>query len=64
MICGKDDIFSVESIDSLVHIYNLTKEDPANKRHHNVYSGAISAYIKYREGKSLRPKVEIKTSEM
>lgn len=52
----KQDIFQVEDLEELFDIYDAVKLDDNNIRLHNVYSGAISAYIKFLEGKPLRIK--------
>lgn len=59
----KDDIFKVVDMEELLDIYDAVKLDDNNIRLHNVYSGAVSAYIKYLEGKPLRLKAKKKESE-
>lgn len=56
-VTGKDDIYNVSSIKELNEIYHLVKGDDANIRLHNVYSGVVSAYIKYINGNELRKRV-------
>ena len=56
-IAHTSDIFKIEDMDQLLDIYDEVKLDENNIRLHNVYSGAVSAYIKYLEGKPLRIKV-------
>jgi len=63
-ICGKDDIFCVSSMEPLSQVYESVKQEPQNKRHHNVYSGAISAYIKYLQGKPLRPIAKVRQNNV
>lgn len=53
-ISGYDIIYNVESLSQLNEIYQIVKKDEANVRLHNVYSGAVSAYIKFITGKDLR----------
>lgn len=45
LITGKDDIYSVDSVQQLNKIYLEVKTDSANVRLHNIYSGVVSAYI-------------------
>lgn len=56
-VIGNDDIYNVSTIKELNEIYHLVKDDDANIRLHNVYSGVISAYIKYVTGNELRKRV-------
>lgn len=56
-VIGNDDIYSVSTIKELYEIYHLVKGDGANIRLHNIYSGVVSAYIKYITGKELRKRV-------
>lgn len=57
-VCGKNiAIDQVTSIKELQAIYDILKNDPNNLRLHNVYSGAVSAYIKFLTGKPLRAMV-------
>lgn len=51
-----DSIYKVKSLTKLNKIYQLVKVDNANVRLHNVYSGVVSAYIKYITGNELRKK--------
>ena len=41
----------------LLTIYDKVKADSNNVRLHNVYSGVISAYIKFLNGQELRKRV-------
>ena len=59
-VCGKEDIFCVSNIDHLSLIYDVIKQEPQNRRNHNVYSGAVSAYMKFLQGKPLRPIAKVK----
>lgn len=56
-ISGYDSIYKVESLTQLNEIYQLVKADGANVRLHNIYSGVVSAYIKYITGNELRKRV-------
>ena len=56
--CSHDDIFKTGNIRIVEAIYEEVKKNDTNKRLHNVYSGAISAYLKFLQGKSLRPPVK------
>lgn len=56
-VVGNDDIYNVSTIKELNEIYHLVKDDDANVRLHNVYSGVVSAYIKYVTGNELRKRV-------
>ena len=49
-------VFELEYKDLYV-LYQTVKANPNNIRLHNVYSGAISAYMKFLKGDSLRAKV-------
>ena len=62
-ITGKDSIYEVESIPNLHEIYHVVKNDVSNIRLHNIYSGAISAYIKFLVGNELRKMVNKKSKE-
>jgi hypothetical protein len=55
-------VYMVNSLDTLYDIYEEIKLDDANIRLHNVYSGVISAYIKFLSGKEMRKRVSPKTS--
>lgn len=59
-IAKMDEIFSVDNISDLNKIYCKVKTDPNNIRLHNIYSGVISAYIKFLTGKELRKRVLVK----
>lgn len=56
-VIGNDNIYNVLTIKELNKIYHLVKGDDANIRLHNVYSGVVSAYIKYVTGNELRKRV-------
>lgn len=56
-VSNVDDILKVTSLQQLFDIYRLVKINPTNVRLHNVYSGAISAYIKFLTGRDLRVRV-------
>lgn len=49
-------IFQIAIREKLIDVYDAVKLDDDNIRLHNVYSGAISAYIKYIDGRPLRIK--------
>ena len=51
------DIFQVTDLNELNTIYAIVKANSNNVRLHNVYSGAVSAYIKFLTGKELRKRV-------
>lgn len=55
-IAGTQDIFQITDKEELFNVYDAVKLDDDNLRLHNVYSGAVSAYIKYIEGRPLRIK--------
>lgn len=54
---GNENIFAVSNILTLQYIYITVKKDKANIRLHNIYSGVISAYIKFLSGTQLRKPV-------
>ena len=56
-VSGQDNIYTVSSVKQLDEIYHLVKCDSANIRLHNIYSGVVSAYIKYISGSKLRKMV-------
>lgn len=56
-ISGCESIYDVESLAQLNTIYKSVKIDESNVRLHNIYSGVVSAYIKYITGKDLRKRV-------
>lgn len=58
---GTDNIFEISSVKNINDIYSKVKSDENNIRLHNVYSGAVSAYCKYLEGRPLRIKVQKRT---
>lgn len=49
------DVFAVQDRDALEKIYSSVKTKDKNIANHNVYSGAISAYLKFLDGRTLRP---------
>lgn len=51
------DIYQVNRINLLQDIYDVLKTEPDNVRLHNVYSGVLSAYMKFLTGKELRKRV-------
>ena len=51
------DVYQVNSLDRLQDIYDVLKKEPDNIRLHNVYSGVLSAYMKFLTGKELRKRV-------
>ena len=53
-IAGVVNIFEVNQISTIHEIYHAVKKDKTNIRLHNIYSGVISAYIKYLTGNELR----------
>lgn len=57
LISGKEEIYSVESLSLLNEIYFEVKTDSDNIRLHNIYSGVVSAYIKFLTGNELRKMV-------
>ena len=57
-VCGKNiTIDEVGTIKELQAIYTELKNNPDNQRLHNIYSGAVSAYIKFLTGQPLRAMV-------
>lgn len=52
-----DSIYKVENLTQLNEIYQRVKADKSNVRLHNIYSGVVSAYIKYITGNKLRKRV-------
>ncbi len=53
-LSGTENVYAIKSIDVLQSIYDALKADDNNKRLHNVYSGVVSAYIKFLTHKELR----------
>ena len=53
-LAGTENIYSIKSIELLQAIYEVLKNDDNNKRLHNVYSGVVSAFIKFLTHKELR----------
>ena len=56
-ISSCDNIYKVDSLTHLNEIYQSVKADKSNVRLHNIYSGVVSAYIKYITGNELRKRV-------
>lgn len=56
-IANVEDIYQVNNINLLQEIYDALKKEPDNVRLHNVYSGVLSAYMKFLTGKELRKRV-------
>lgn len=59
MVAGCESILEVTAIDTVQKVYKVVKMSQKNILHHNVYSGAVSAYLKFLSGKSLRKRVII-----
>lgn len=57
-IASVNNIFEVTEMSKLYLIYGKVKTDSNNVRLHNVYSGIISAYIKFLNGQDLRKRVK------
>ena len=62
-ISGYDSIYKVDNLTQLNKIYQIVKSDKSNVRLHNIYSGVVSAYIKYITGNELRKRVIPQTEE-
>ena len=62
-ISGCDSIYKVDSLTQLNEIYQIVKADKNNVRLHNIYSGVVSAYIKYITGNELRKRVIPQTED-
>lgn len=58
-IAGTPNVSAIDSLSKLTDIYNIVKKDSDNIRLHNVYSGVLSAYIKFLSGKELRKRVRL-----
>lgn len=56
-IASVNSIFEVTEMSHLLLIYGMVKANANNIRLHNVYSGIISAYIKFLNGQDLRKRV-------
>ena len=56
-VCSKQSIWEISDMSELMTIYNLVRANKDNVRLHNVYSGVISAYMKFLQGKELRRRV-------
>lgn len=63
IISGCDSIYKVVNLTQLNEIYKVVKADKSNVRLHNVYSGVVSAYIKYITGNELRKRVIPETKD-
>ena len=59
---GTESILDIDDVVKLNKVYLAVKSDAANIRLHNVYSGALSAYIKFLKCENLR-KREISVPE-
>lgn len=57
-VATKESIYEVDDIAILTKIYQTVKTDESNIRLHNVYSGVVSAYIKFLTGGELRKRVQ------
>lgn len=62
-IAHVESIFQVNNLQQVQAIYNKVKTNPNNIRLHNVYSGVISAYLKFLEGQDLRKRVIVKNND-
>lgn len=56
-VCSKQCIWEVTDMSDLMTIYIRIRTNKDNVRLHNIYSGVISAYIKFLQGKELRRRV-------
>lgn len=56
-IAGTPNVSAIDSLSKLTDIYDMVKKDSDNIRLHNVYSGILSAYMKFLSGKELRKRV-------
>lgn len=56
-IANVDNIYKVTTMNKLNDIYIAVKADTNNIRLHNIYSGVVSAYIKFLNGQDLRKRV-------
>lgn len=56
-VCSNINIWEVTDMSELITIYTRVKANIDNIRLHNIYSGAISAYMKFLQGKELRRRV-------
>lgn len=54
---GTESILDIDDVVKLNKVYLAVKSDAANIRLHNVYSVALSAYIKFLKGENLRKRV-------
>ena len=54
-VANAKDIFYINDRTMLENIYANVKKHDRNIANHNVYSGAISAYLKFLDGRTLRP---------
>lgn len=59
-IAKLQNVYMVKDLDVLNEIYEELKVDEANVRLHNVYSGVLSAYIKFLSGKEMRKRASSK----
>lgn len=56
-VSNKKSIFEITQKEMLLCIYEIVKSNTRNIKSHNTYSGAVSAYIKFLDGKNLRKRV-------
>lgn len=56
-VCSKQCVWDVTDMSELMAIYNRVRANKDNVRLHNIYSGVISAYMKFLQGKELRRRV-------
>lgn len=54
-VANTKDIFNIDDRTKLETIYSNVKKYDRNIANHNVYSGAISAFLKFLDGRTLRP---------
>lgn len=62
-ISGYDSIYKGDNLTQLNKIYQIVKSDKSNVRLHNIYSGVVSAYIKYITGNEMRQRFIPQTEE-
>ena len=56
-VASVNSIFEITKMGDLLTVYGIVKADSNNVRLHNVYSGVISAYIKFLNDQELRKRV-------
>lgn len=54
-VANTKDIFNIDDRTKLETIYSRVKKNERNIANHNVYSGAISEFLKLLDGRTLRP---------